>query len=287
MKVLVTGASGLVGGKICDYLIKEGIKVIAISNNKPLEINHPLLKHQCIDLLSESNALKIEKCDVIIHCAAKIPLTDNAEINFQSAKANRIIDDAIIDLAINWSSKFIYFSTAYLYDEGLKGYLTEKSEINKNLRDYYFEKYASEQKIIQLKLNCCIFRISSPYGNKIKQNNAMRLFFDKSIKNEAIVLFGNGERKQNFIHITDIAKACMIAINNNITGTYHLTGNNYTTMKELANEIISSTKSGSNIIYDTSKGEKELNVCFKNDLLYNFFNWKPEISLKEGIKLML
>jgi len=287
VKVLVTGASGLVGSKICDYFISNGINVIAVSHNIVVEISSPLLKHYSLDLTISSQELIIEKCDVIIHCAAKIPTSNNLEINQSSAHTNRLIDDAIVDLSLKWASKLIYFSTAYLYSENLEGDLNENSEINSNLKDYYFEKYESEKKVMNSKMNYCIFRISSPYGNIKKQKNVMRLFFDKAINNESIVLFGNGERKQNFIHINDIAKACLIAIKNNIIGTYHLTGNNYTTMKELANEIISNTRSTSAIICDTSIADKDLNVRFNNDLLLRRFNWKSEISLNEGIKLML
>jgi UDP-glucose 4-epimerase len=286
VKVLVTGASGLVGNKICEYFISKGINVVAVSHNNELNLKSELLKHFKTDLRKINLDIKNEKCNVIIHCASKTP-SASGEINNITAKENREIDDTVINLAINWSSRLIYFSTAYLYDDFIKTPINESSKISDNLSPYYLEKINSEHKIVNAKINYCIFRISSPYGNLNKQKNVFKLFFDKALNNETIVLFGKGQREQNFIHISDIAKASLISIQKKISGIFLLTYKRTYSMKQLACKIKDSTNSLSNIFSNENLNEESINVNFDSALLSQKFNWTPEISLDEGIKMML
>lgn len=264
----------------------NGIDVIAVSNKSELDLKINLYKQYKADLRTINNEIMNEKCDVIVHCAAKLPGGNN-ESHANEAKENELIDKLIIDLAKVWSSKLIYFSTVYIYDDSIKAQINESSKIADKLSPYYFGKINSENIIAESKLNYCIFRIPSPYGNLKKQRNVMKIFFDKAIKGETIVLFDKGEREQNFIHICDIAKACLIAIQKNITGVFLLTFQRSYSMRELANKIKQHTNSLSNIVYSDNVSDQKRNVNFDNKLLAQKFNWSPEISLDEGIKLML
>jgi len=72
MRILVTGASGFVGGHVAARLDAQGHEIIATGRN-PAKLNRlPLVRgrRQCADLSRDVLAGILEGCEAVIHCAA-------------------------------------------------------------------------------------------------------------------------------------------------------------------------------------------------------------------------
>lgn len=284
MHALITGVAGLVGNGICEFFLKKGHQITALYNQKKSDIVHANFTQLHIDLLKDNIELKDSAIDMVIHCAAIIPgKTANDEEN-ELLVLNQKIDRAVFSFCMNNKIKLIYFSTAYMYSNTeANTLLSEEVDLAANLGDYYLNKKNNEEFLISSNLNFVVFRISSPYGDISKQNNVMKLFFERFKNSLSVTLIGKGERKQNFIHIEDIAEACNIAALKNIKGVFNLTYKESYTMFQLASFIKEIQHSKSDILFDLTKKDNCINVNFDISKLKNSFNWEPKIDLKAGL----
>ena len=110
MKVLVTGANGMLGQDLCSILEDEDFDVVETDIHN-LDIT---------DLKQVEKVLTAEKPDYIVHCAAYTNV-DKAEEDSENAfKLNSEATKNIVDIAKKIDATLIYISTDYVFD-GEKG----------------------------------------------------------------------------------------------------------------------------------------------------------------------
>ncbi len=100
-------------------------------------------------------------------------------------------------------AKLIYFSTVAIYDNLNKKLINDKTPPSPNSL-YGISKLWAE-KIINQHKKFCILRISSMYGEGMKNSTFLPKIIDNAISKKQIILNGDGKRKQNYIHADDVA----------------------------------------------------------------------------------
>jgi UDP-glucose 4-epimerase len=286
VNVLVTGASGLVGNAVCRFLLKEGFNVTGVVMSSSAEISSELYREHKIDL-TKGKANFSNSFDHVIHCSAVIPNNKSEKSDQELYDINQTIDRNIISYCITSKIKLIYISTAYLYDTSREGLLSEDSFISNELKGYYKSKKDSETFLKHSEITSTILRISSPYGLIHKQNNVMRLFSEKIKNNLPVTLVGKGERRQNFIHVDDIASACFKAISNDSGGVFNTCNERSYTMLELASFIKVIYGSTSEFMFNDNTLEAGMNVDFDISKIKKALHWQPEIDLDMGLRKTL
>ena len=176
MKVLITGSSGLLGGRIFKFLREKNFKVISLNRKKNTPINLKSKK-------------KIEKScrgvDVIINCIGKDIYTskNRKKTIFANAEIPSIIYNAGSNSGVKY---FIYISTYHVYDFNKKKINENSQLIKKNL--YTESKILGEEKIIKNKnkTKIIILRLCNLFGYPIfKNKNCEKLLLNYVIKSIA------------------------------------------------------------------------------------------------------
>ena len=159
MKIIVTGASGFVGGHIIRSLVathdvvalsRRSIPEAAKYNWRPTDIVQPFT----ID----------GDTDIVVHAAAIADL--QAAFNI-SKQVNTIGTENTVNAAKKANVKhFILISTASVYDAGRNKYrVTEDfAKVSDKNNSYSKTKYAAEQLVLDSKLNTTILRPHCVYG---------------------------------------------------------------------------------------------------------------------------
>ena len=122
----------------------------------------------------------------------------------------------------------------------------------------------------------------------------IRKFHDAKLKNEiSITLWGTGTPRREFMHVDDVADACLFMMNNyNPTKEQNEKGEMFlnigfgsdVSIKELAETIKTAVGYEGEILWDTSKPDGTPKRLLDSTKI-NELGWKPKIKLEEGIKM--
>jgi len=221
--VLITGGAGFIGSHVCDLLIKKGYKIIVVDNlssgfnynlNKNakfynLDINSPDLE----------NVFKENKIDYVFHFAAQANVSFSTKFPTVDATENILGSINILQFAKKYGvKKFIPASTAAVY--GVPKHLpVDETHDTTCLSFYGISKLTMEKYTELFGIDYIIFRFANVYGPRQSAHGeagVVAIFADKMKKKEDITIHGDGEQTRDFVYVSDIADACLSAIESDI-----------------------------------------------------------------------
>lgn len=221
--VLITGGAGFIGSHVSDLLIEKGYNVVVVDNlssgcdsnlNKRakfynLDINSPELE----------KVFKENKIDYIFHFAAQANVSFSTKFPTIDATENILGSINILTLAKKYGvKKFIPASTAAVY--GVPKHLPVDEEHDTTCLSFYGISKLTMEKYTELfGVDYIIFRFANVYGPRQSAHGeagVVAIFADKMKKNEDITIHGDGEQTRDFVYVTDIAQACLAAIESDV-----------------------------------------------------------------------
>jgi UDP-glucose 4-epimerase len=214
MNILITGCCGLIGNNFTRYLLNKGHTVIGIDDFSgsyedylPSHKNFIFYNFNLID----SNKLKIlfdnHKPDAVYHFAAYASEGLSPFIRTYNYTNNIICSSNVINECIKNDSKLIFTSSMAVYGEQLPPFT--ENVLPKPFDPYGIAKYAVEMDIetanTQFGLKYTIVRPHNVLG--IYQNiwdkyrNVIGIFIRKTLNNEPILIYGDGNQTRAFSDI--------------------------------------------------------------------------------------
>lgn len=229
-KLLVTGASGLLGSKIVG-LAREDYEVIPLHNTNSLHPNS--LKLDITNQNQVFNLFNKLKPDAAIHTASETNV-DKCETEKKLAWEVNVDGTRNIAEACQKSgTKLLYISTDYVFN-GKKGNYNEEDEPNP-INYYGVTKLEGENQVIQHCKNYAILRTSVLYGwHPWKQNFATWVISELRQNKEITVV----EDHYNTPTLADnLAEMAIEAIPKDLQGVYHACGSERIGRYEFARQI--------------------------------------------------
>lgn len=220
MKILVTGGAGYLGSVLIPELLKLGHDVSVLDNfmygQNSLLGNCRYDNFQVVngDVRQES-ILKplLKQADYIIPLAALVGAPICNKDKFAAKTTNR---DAIALLAklASKEQRIVIPTTNSGYGIGQKGVLcTEKTPLNPIT--LYGKLKVEAEKIVLDRGNSISLRLATAFGisPRMRIDLLVNDFVYRAVKDRFIVIF-EGHFKRNYIHVRDVARAFIHAINN-------------------------------------------------------------------------
>jgi len=240
-RLLVTGASGLLGSKIVG-LAREDYEIIPLHNTKPLHPNSLRLditdQNQVFSLFS-----KLES-DIVIHTASETNV-DKYETEKEHAWKINVEGTHNITSGCNKTgAKLAYISTDYVFD-GEKGFYIEEDKPNP-INYYGVTKLKGENQVRELCKNYAILRTSVLYGWHPWKQNFATWIVSQLRQNEEISVV---EDHYNTPTLADnLAEMVLEALQRGLKGLYHASGSERISRYEFAKKIAESFQLDSSLI---------------------------------------
>lgn len=275
MKVLVIGANGFLGQSIVKECLKKKWKVDCLCHAGIGNIPSTCT----IFYDSELDSMPVDY-DTVFLVASFIP---HGQYNFASQelfKANIVFPQQVVKKFS--SSKIVFSSSISVYGEGVDKVITEQTAFY-NPTLYGLTKLAGE---ITLKFHPkhVIFRFSSLYGKGMYNKTFLPIICKHAKDNQRITLYGDGSRKQNYLHVSDAARLCVLASESESYGIYLGVSSTSYSNKEVA-ETVTALVPNCDITYTGQDSSKSF--LYDNSLTKKTFKWTENVSLRGGIEELL
>lgn len=237
MRILITGANGLLGYKLVQLLASKGdVITIATARKKPVDLPDGV-EFAELDITNTSQTLSVAtaaKPDVVIHAAAMTQV-DHCETEREKCwSANVTGVENIINACAQTNAHLVHVSTDFIFD-GTFGPLDETAIPNPI--NYYGEsKLAGEKLIQQSKINWAILRTVLVYGvtPDMSRSNIV-LWVKKSLEEGKTINVVNDQWRTPTL-AEDLAMGCYLAASQKAKGIYHISGSEMLTPFEIANQ---------------------------------------------------
>ena len=218
MNILITGAAGLLGSRLSDWIIENHPECTVIGiddlSGGYMENLHPQIKFHQVNLIEDGEVKSIfekYKPEVVYHFAAYAAEGLSPFIRTYNYDNNLRATATIVNECIRHDvRRLVFTSTLAVYGHGYGGVFDE-THVPKPIDPYGVAKYACEMDIQiageQHGLDWCIIRPHNVYG--IKQNiwdkyrNVLGIWMFQHLNGEPMTIFGDGEQTRAFSYIDD------------------------------------------------------------------------------------
>jgi dTDP-glucose 4,6-dehydratase len=299
---VVTGGAGFLGSHLCDYLLAQNHRVIAVDNLdtgslqnvEHLEegdtftfVNHDLTKHIEIS----------EPVEVIFHAASPASPIDYARLPLHTLKVGSYGTHNALGLAKFKRARLLLFSTSEVYGDPQVHPQPETYWGNVNPigpRGVYDEakRYAEALTMAyhrQQGVDTAIARIFNTYGPQMRPHDgrAIPTFVRQALEDKPLTVFGDGSQTRSFCYVDDMVLGLYALAMSDEHLPVNLGNPTELSLLEMAQTVIRVTSSKSEIVFEALPVDdpqvRQPDITRAHQVL----GWKPEIGIEEGLRRML
>lgn len=303
-KVLVAGGLGFLGSNLSLKLASLGAIVTATTRN--LSKNKRLSETELKKInIKEVDLLNFEQClnackgqDIVINCAFSGSKPSQEKGDATIFRENLLIELNLLEAArLSKVKKYLLVSSAFVYPSNLKKPIKENQvflgDVHYSKFGYGWSKRACEAAARvyskQYELNIVIIRPSNIYGPRdnffSERSTAIASFIEKSFTNKPIVISGNGKAKRSFIYVEDCVEGILLALEKyNSIDPLNISSKEQTTIKDLAEKIVSLSRTKTKIVFDKKLSQGPLFLVPDNTKAKKLIGFEAKTGLEEGLK---
>ena len=290
-RIFVAGHRGMVGSACVRALKKAGYENIVVRSHKELDLLDP----KAVREFYES-----DKPDVAIIAAARVGgIGANSAANSLFLYENEMIAmNTVWGAAEAGVKRLLFLGSTCIYPRMAPQPIPESalltSELEKTNEGYALAKISG--------LKLCEFlrrergllyhslmptNLYGPGDNyDIVHGHVLPTLIRKfETMKDVVPLWGTGKAIREFLHVDDLASACLFALSlDNPPDLMNVGSGEEVTIRELAEAVKSATGSTARIEWDATKPDgTPRKLC--DTALIRSLGWKPEIDLKKGLEL--
>ena len=290
-KIFVAGHRGMVGSACVRALKKAGYENIVVRSHKELDL---------LDLKAVRDFYAAEKPDVAIIAAARVGgIGANSAANSLFLYENEMIAmNTVWGAAEAGVKRLLFLGSTCIYPRLAPQPIPESalltSELEKTNEGYALAKISG--------LKLCEFlrrekgllyhslmptNLYGPGDNyDIVHGHVLPTLIRKfETMKEVVPLWGTGKAIREFLHVDDLASACLFALSlDNPPDLMNVGSGEEVTIRELAEAVKAATGSTAKIEWDATKPDgTPRKLC--DTALIRSLGWKPEIDLKKGLEM--
>ena len=290
-KIFVAGHRGMVGSSIVRALEKNGFRNVVVRSHSELDLLNPA----AVKAFYET-----EKPDVAIIAAARVGgIGANSAANSLFLYENEMIAmNTVWRAAEAGVKRLLFLGSTCIYPrlapQPIKESALLTSELEKTNEGYALAKISG--------LKLCEFlrrekgllyhslmptNLYGPGDNyDIKGGHVLPTLIRKfETATDHVDLWGTGSALREFLHVDDLASACIFALNlENPPDLMNVGSGEEVSIRELANKVKAATGSNAEIRWDSTKPDGTPRKLCDTSLIRSL-GWKSAISLDEGLAM--
>jgi UDP-glucose 4-epimerase len=298
-KILVTGGAGFIASHVVDSLIEQGHEVVVLddlSQGDVANIN-PKAKFFQTDIRAPmlNEIFSKERPEIVNHHAARTSVKHSLSDPSDDAEVNIIGSLNLLQNCRKWHVKKIIYASSGGAVYGEPVYLPcDENHPIAPISPYGISKYAVElyvkSYLRNYGLNYTILRYANVYGpRQISAGEAAVIakFSNQMLRNLDITINGSGEQERDFIHVRDIVRANIMAVEQSENRVYNLGTGKTTSVNCIFHSLKSLTGYHDEPHYAPDIKGEIFKTSLAADKAKRELGWVPEIDLDDGLRITL
>ena len=296
---IVTGGAGFLGSHLCERLLAEGHRVIAIDNlitgnmdNIAHLAGNPkfqFIRHDVTQFIDVPGAV-----NNVFHFASPASPIDYLQLPIQTLKVGSLGTHNALGLAKAKGARFLLASTSECYGDPLEHPQSESYWGNVNPigpRGVYDEAKRFAEAMTMAyhryhKIDTHIVRIFNTYGPRmrLKDGRVVPAFVGQALRGEPLTVFGEGQQTRSFCYCSDLIEGIYRLSRCDFHEPVNIGNPTEFTILDFAKLIIKLTGSQSTITYEPlpvdDPKQRRPNISRAKELL----GWEPKVDLETGLR---
>jgi dTDP-glucose 4,6-dehydratase len=296
---VVTGGAGFLGSHLCDRLISEGFRVIAIDNfitGGSDNVEHlagssdfRFIRHDVSEFIFVPGPV-----DFVFHFASPASPIDYLEHPIPTLKVGALGTHNTLGLAKDKGAAFFLASTSECYGDpqvhpqnedywgnvnpiGPRGVYDEAKRFAEAMTMAYHRYH---------RMNTRIVRIFNTYGPRmrLRDGRVVPSFISQALNQEPLTVFGDGSQTRSFCYVSDLIDGIFRLAMSDYHGPVNLGNPQEMTIRQFAEKILEITGAKSEISYKPLPVDdpkvRQPDITRARKLL----NWEPKVAFEDGIR---
>jgi UDP-glucose 4-epimerase len=250
-KALVTGGAGFIGSHLSNALLNEGLQVTILDDlsmgkreNVPDGAEFVLGDVRSVDDVKRA----LDGVDVVFHEAARVSIRSSLKEFYDDAETNFMGTLNLLRCcADSGVKKFVFASSMAVYADSATPDPIGEDYLAEPISPYGIAKLAAEKYCMQLSgemdMDCVVLRYFNTYG--VGQTftpyvGVITIFIRRLLQSEQPMIYGDGEQKRDFVHVSDIVAANVLAMKSDVKqGVFNVGTGKATSVNEIAELLCS------------------------------------------------
>jgi UDP-glucose 4-epimerase len=297
-RAIVTGGAGFIGSHMVDLLVERGFHVTVI-DNLATGRRENLRRHESGDRVEWH---RVDLCEL----PASSPLFSDAEYVFHFGGIGDIVPSierpleymranvtgtlAVLEAARQGGvRKLVYAASSSCYGLATELPTTENAPIQAEY-PYALSKYLGECAILHwgkvYGLPVVSLRMFNVYGPRVRTTGAygavFGVFLAQKIHGKPFTVVGDGTQRRDFVYVTDVVRAFLMAAESSLTGEVFNLGSGH---PQTVNRLVE-LMDGEAVYVPRRPGEPD---CTWADVrkIRRMLGWEPTVSFEDGVASML
>jgi len=310
MKILIAGGAGFIGSHLCEKLLKDDHQIVCVDNlltgsekniaDLKTNSNFSFISHNIIKPLNFD-----QKIDAVFHLASPASPNHHSKLSYHTLPIETMLANTsgtleLLKFAKKNQAKFLFASTSEVYGDpekhpqsedyrgntsttGPRSVYDESKRFGETLTAYFWRKEGVDGRVA---------RIFNTYGPRMLKDDMRMLvnFIHQAVTGKPITIYGNGKQTRSLCYIDDMVKGLtrLMFYPKTKAKIVNLGSTQEHTVLEYAQLVKKITSSTSKIVFteglppdDPKRRQPDISKAKK------ILNWRPKISLEEGIKKMV
>ncbi|RDD53101.1 MAG: NAD-dependent epimerase/dehydratase family protein [Candidatus Korarchaeota archaeon NZ13-K] len=292
--IAVTGGAGFIGSNIVVELLRRGEEVILVDDfsTGSREVARRLEEMGAILLEgSSSRVAELDRVDAVLHLGmpSSSPMYREDPGLVGSALGEFIV---LMELARRRGIRLIYASTSSIYNGNDPPHREDMPVIPTDLYTearYFMERMAEVYHSLH-GVRSIGLRLFSVYGPnerpKGRYANVVSQMIWAGLEGRRFVVFGDGSQTRDFIHVRDVVRAFMAALESDAHGVFNVGTGRETSFRDLASMISEKLPLSLEFVENPIRNYV-LRTCADTSLAEEVLGFRATVDLRRGIEELI
>jgi len=296
---LVTGAAGFVGSHLVERLLEEGVAVTGVDCftdfydpalkrlNLESAIRHPGFRLVELDLGTDDLGV-LPEADVVFHQAAQAGVRSSWGHEFAIyTQRNVLATQRLLERYRNTPlERFVYASSSSVYGDAER-YPTAEDDVPRPFSPYGVTKLAGEHLTLlygrNFDMRVVALRYFTVYGPRQRPDMAFHRFCRALIRDEEIVVYGDGRQSRDFTFISDAVEANLRSWRMPARGVYNVGGGSQVEVRDAVGILERALGRAARLRFEPRALGDPLRTRAANDRIRADLGFAPSVPIEEGL----